>query len=117
MASAVEETVSTTEKVEVLSERYNGRVKWFNSKSGFGFVTIIEGNLNEADVFVHHSAINVKDRLYKYLMQGEYVSVQVAMSDSGKHKYNVVSVCGIGGGVLMCESRSEGRSNERIKEN
>jgi CspA family cold shock protein len=108
MATAVEETMSTTEKVESLSERYNGRVKWFNSKSGFGFVTIIEGNLMEEDVFVHHSAINVKERLYKYLMQGEYVSVKVAMSDTGKHKYNVVSVCGISAGKLMCESRVEG---------
>ena len=108
MASAVEETVSTTENVESLSERYNGRVKWFNSKSGFGFVTIIEGNLKDEDVFVHHSAINVKERLYKYLMQGEYVSVKVVMTDSGKHKYNVESVCGIGGGGLMCESRVEG---------
>jgi hypothetical protein len=41
-------------------------------------------------------------------MQGEYVSVKVVMTDSGKHKYNVESVCGIGGGGLMCESRVEG---------
>ena len=48
MASAVEETVSTTEKVEISGERHNGRVKWFNSKSGFGFV---EKKLNTLDPF------------------------------------------------------------------
>ena len=109
MASAVEETVSTTEKVELSGERHNGRVKWFNSKSGFGFVTIVEGGLEGEDVFVHHTAIDVKGRLYKYLMQGEYVSVSIAKSDNDKYKYNVTSVCGIAGGQLMCESRVEVR--------
>ena len=87
MASAVEETVSTTEKVELSGERHNGRVKWFNSKSGFGYITVLENELIGQDIFVHHTAINVSGRIYKYLVQGEYVSIEVSHSDNDKYEY------------------------------
>ena len=34
-----------------------GRVKWFNNKVGYGFITVCQGE--ELDVFVHHSSIQV----------------------------------------------------------
>jgi cold shock CspA family protein len=37
-----------------------GRVKWFNSKAGYGFITVTDGPKSGTDVFVHHSAIKVE---------------------------------------------------------
>ena len=56
-------------------ERFNGRVKWFNNKAGYGFVTVTNGHHLDKDIFVHHSAINVSSEQYKYLVQGEYVNL------------------------------------------
>ena len=36
-----------------------GRVKWFNNKAGFGFITVTDGPQSGTDIFVHHSSINV----------------------------------------------------------
>ena len=37
--------------------RMTGMVKWFNSKSGFGFITVCSDNENKGnDIFVHYSA-------------------------------------------------------------
>ena len=84
-----------------------GRVKWFNSKTGYGFITITGGDesLLQKDVFVHHSAINTGSKLYKYLVQGEYVCVDVGKTSGGQHEYQIMTVSGIDGGVLMCETR------------
>ena len=32
-----------------------GRVKWFNNKAGYGFITITDGDRVGTDVFVHHT--------------------------------------------------------------
>jgi len=87
-------------------DNFLGQVKWFNAKAGFGYITVMEGDRKGEDVFVHHSAINVADRMYKYLVQGEYVGFQIGKSQSDKHEYQVETVGGLGeGGKLMCETR------------
>ena len=65
--------------------QYNGRVKWFNSKAGFGFVTALDNDRVEEDIFVHHSGIKVDGQLYKYLVQGEYVNFHLRTSDNDKY--------------------------------
>ena len=35
-----------------------GRVKWFNSRAGYGFVTVTAGDHSGGDVFVHHSSLS-----------------------------------------------------------
>ena len=93
------------------SERFTGRVKWFNNKAGYGFVTITDGRYSGKDVFVHHSSIKVDSEQYKYLVQGEYI--EFCLTDSkgqGDHEYQAGEVSGINGGKLMCETRRESRT-------
>ena len=85
--------------------RITGRVKWFNNKVGFGFVTACEGDLKDKDIFVHYSAINVQDDQYKYLIQGEYVDFELSKSIKGEHEFHATNISGVKGGSLMCETR------------
>lgn len=91
----------------VTSERVTGRVKWFNNKAGYGFITVTDGSRSGTDVFIHHSAINVESQQYKYLVQGEYVNFDVTHTESGKHEWQASLVGGINNGKLMCETRRE----------
>jgi len=86
-----------------------GQVKWFNNKAGYGFITATEGD-NEIDIFVHHSAIRVKEEQFKYLVQGEYVQFKKITSESGSHEFQAGEVSGVGGGKLMCETRNASRA-------
>jgi CspA family cold shock protein len=86
------------------STRETGRVKWFNNKSGYGFIT---RNDAQDDIFVHHSAITVEQEQYKYLVQGEYVEFIVVSTNSGPHKYQASNVVGVSGGKLMCETKRD----------
>lgn len=88
------------------SKRFTGRVKWFNNKSGYGFITATVGDITGADIFVHYSAINV-DHQYKYLVQGEYVEFALNEITDGSHPHQAGSVTGINNGLLMCETRRE----------
>ena len=82
-----------------------GRVKWFNNKSGFGFITVCDGPHKGKDIFAHFSAIRGESSQYKYLVQGEYVEFTLSSVEGGKHEFQAVDVCGIKGGKLMCETR------------
>ena len=88
-------------------EIFTGRVKWFNNKSGFGFITITDGPKSASDIFVHHSAIKVDSEQYKYLVQGEYVEFKLLATSEGPHYFQAGDVCGIKGGKLMCQTRNE----------
>ena len=99
----------STPSVSSSSERLTGRVKWFNNKSGYGFITVTDGNKLGSDVFVHHSSIKVDSEQYKYLVQGEYVDFNLSDTKNGVHEYQAGEVYGIKGGKLMCETRHESR--------
>lgn len=84
--------------------RLTGMVKWFNNKAGFGFITVCgSGEHAGKDIFVHFSALRTK--LYKYLVQGEYVDFNLVKSDSDNHDYTAQDISGIMGGPIMCETR------------
>lgn len=89
------------------SEHLLGRVKWFNNKAGYGFITVTDGERSGNDVFVHHNAINVNSQQYKYLVQGEYVEFNLIKVDSDKYQWQASSVSGIRNGKLMCETRHD----------
>ena len=86
-------------------DRLTGKVKWFNNKSGFGFITVCEGEHSNQDIFVHYSAIRAETAQYKYLVQGEYVDFTLVKSDKTNHEYNATDVTGIKSGSIMCETR------------
>ena len=87
----------------------SGRVKWFNNKAGYGFITVSAGEHDGTDVFVHHSAIQVAVEQYRYLVQGEYVVFSLCSVENDKHQWQAGTVKGISNGKLMCETRLETR--------
>ena len=89
------------------AEHLTGRVKWFNNKAGYGFITVTDSSRSGSDIFVHHSSIDVENQQYKYLIQGEYVEFDLIKTDSEKHEWQSSNVAGIKGGKLMCETRHE----------
>lgn len=88
-------------------ERILGKVKWFNNKTGYGFITVNDNQYTDKDIFVHYSDINVSDSQYKYLVQGEYVEFLLEKMDSEKHEFKATGVTGINGGTIMCETRNK----------
>ena len=56
----------------------HGKIKWFDPKKGYGFITPSQGG---SDLFVHHSNIDMEG--YKTLSEDQRVSYQVGDSDRG----------------------------------
>ena len=93
-------------------QRFTGCVKWFNNKSGYGFITGSSGNIQGKDIFAHHSSISVSNQQYKYLVQGEYVEFEInQLDDTSIHQFQTKSVTGINQGKLMCETHFDTRNN------
>jgi cold shock CspA family protein len=91
---------------EQATKRTTGIVKWFDSRGGFGFITILKGEENEGkDIFVHYSTLSTTSSQYKYLVLGEYVEFQLTKAENEKYEFFAENVSGIRGGNLMCESR------------
>jgi cold shock protein len=74
-------------------------VKWFNPKSGYGFITDIDST---DDIFVHHSELQTSENVYRSLTTGEYVQFETKIDDKGKS--TAINVTGVGGGLLLCET-------------
>jgi len=60
-----------------------GTVKWFNAEKGYGFISQPEG----ADVFVHHTAIEMNG--YRTLEEGQQVEFEVRQGDKGLQAVSV----------------------------
>lgn len=63
-----------------------GKVKWFDSKKGYGFITAENGK----EIFVHFSGI-VKEG-FKSLNEGQSVSFDVTSGAKGEQAVNVTVV-------------------------
>ena len=95
---------ATPAPVVVSESRLVGRVKWFNNKSGFGFITLCEGD--DKDIFVHYTCLRAENSNYKYLVQGEYVEFDLVKTEDEKHEFHAANVTGIKAGLLMCQTHS-----------
>ncbi|MEI6437830.1 MAG: cold shock domain-containing protein [Candidatus Omnitrophota bacterium] len=61
-----------------------GKVKWFDRKKGYGFVTKSDGK----DVYAHYSSIQAEG--FKYLVDGEEVEFEVQEDDRGLKAVNII---------------------------
>ena len=81
----VHELLATRNNIE--GERLIGRVKWFNNKAGYGFITVTDGFHSGTDVFVHHTAI--KSDGYRTLEEGQEVEFEIQQGPKGEQAVNV----------------------------
>ncbi len=63
-----------------------GKVKWFNSQKGYGFIEMEGGN----DVFVHYNEIQGDG--YKKLEEGDNVEFEIRQGPKGDQAANVFVV-------------------------
>jgi len=108
--------MSSSSNVSSSAQRTTGRVKWFNNKAGYGFITATTGAQAGTDVFAHHSGLAVASQQYRYLVQGEYVEFQMNSVEGGAHRFQAADVSGIGRGMLMCETRRSFREGQPSSE-
>jgi len=80
-----------------------GNVKWFSSKKGFGFITVVtpDSEHTGTDIFVHFSDINTRENNYKRLFPGEYVSFSLGRNK--KDQSICIDVMGVMGGPLLSD--------------
>lgn len=93
-------TVSTS------TERYSGRVKWFNNKNGYGFISSKIDD-EDLDIFVHHSELSTDVDQFRYLLEGEYVEFSLNKTSDDDEKISAQKVKGLDGGKLMCETKND----------
>lgn len=72
--------------LEVLFFMATGKVKWFNEKKGFGFISRDDGE----DLFVHFSEINSAG--FKTLAENQEVSFDIKEGPKGLQASNVVAL-------------------------
>lgn len=65
-----------------------GRVKWFSSEKGYGFIEL-EGR---GDVFAHYSDIVAQDENFRLLNRGALVEFDLVEGKSGLRATSIVTV-------------------------
>lgn len=69
-----------------MSERETGRVKWYDTEKGYGFIKREQGE----DVFVHYKSIRGEGR--KVLQEDQVVEFDVSQGKKGLQANDVVIV-------------------------
>jgi len=84
--------------------KQTGKVKWFNSVKGFGFITPTSAKDQSEDLFVHQTAIHCEG--FRSLAEGEDVEFTVETDEGGRAK--AVNVTGPGGAYVKGAPRRVG---------
>ena len=63
-----------------------GKVKWFDSKKGYGFILTEEGR----EVFVHYTGIVAEG--FRALTEGQNVEFEIGSSDKGQQAIGVTVI-------------------------
>lgn len=71
-------------RVGAQASKMKGKVKWFNTNRGFGFITVEGGR----DVFVHYTAVSAPGR--PRLREGQTVEFEIVQEKKGPRAVNVV---------------------------
>ena len=90
------------------SGKQSGKVLWFKTDKGFGFITPSDGG---KDVFVHQSAIQAEG--FRSLGEGTEVEFEVVQGDNGK--LSAKNVTGPGGVKIIAPKR-DGESKPEQRE-
>ncbi|MEO4052840.1 cold shock domain-containing protein [Solibacillus sp. CAU 1738] len=65
---------------------HQGKVKWFNSEKGYGFIECNNGE----DVFVHFTGI--QEEGFRNLEEGQVVSFEIVEGNRGPQAANVLKL-------------------------
>jgi CspA family cold shock protein len=79
-------SVSAQRRQQIMSERVQGTVKWFNDGKGYGFIEREDGD----DVFVHHTSIQGEG--FKSLQEGQQVEFTVEQGEKGPQAVDVTAL-------------------------
>jgi CspA family cold shock protein len=70
-----------------VEERLTGKVKWFNTTKGYGF---IQNDEISGDIFVHYSMIRGEG--FRTLQEGQKVEFTLMENESGKQAKDVIVI-------------------------
>ena len=97
----------------ISKKRICGKVKWFNSKLGYGFITHKNDINKDVDVFVHWSNLLLSDKDFHTLYKGEYVEFELEKCTCNSSGLGIQAcrVSGPNNSKLLTTSNNEALTN------